>query len=173
MSAGHLIALIGAPGAGKTTLRTWWPAATVVSLDDNRRLLSPCGCSANQDETLCAAAVQLGFDIARPVLAAAGTVLWDATNAVAADRRALLVLAAETGATATAVVITTPVVEALARNATRDEHMCWCGYARRVPDAVVTQMCHDIEQAHPTLPREGWDAVLTTAGSAVSGQVRL
>lgn len=157
---GHLIALIGPPGAGKTSQRSRWPDATVVSLDDNRRLLSACRCTANQDPILRALAVHLAFTTAHAVLARAGTVLWDATNAEQADRLALLTLAAETSATTTAVAVLPPLELALARNRQRDGRRCWCGYARRVPDDAVTAMHRSISNALPTLLSEGWTDVV-------------
>jgi predicted kinase len=159
---GDLIALVGPPGAGKTTLRAAWPEAVVASLDDNRRWVSPCGCSSNQDPTVCALAVQIAYNTARAALAAGHTVLWDATNAGPADRRALVVLAAEMGARCRAVVLLPPLPVCLARNARRSTQPCCCGYTRRVPDAVVEEIHHAITHDLSALLAEGWHDIDTT-----------
>ncbi|MFE2751507.1 AAA family ATPase [Actinosynnema sp. NPDC059335] len=154
-----LVALIGPPGAGKTSERHLYPHAQVVSLDDNRRLLSWCGCSSNQDPILRAHAVELAFSTARSALAAGCTVLWDATNADPADRRALLVLAAEYHATTTAVLVLPRPSTVLRRNNRRDQRPCACGYARRVPDDVVLAMYDAINRDQWSLDTEGWSEV--------------
>ncbi|AXX29394.1 ATP-binding protein [Actinosynnema pretiosum subsp. pretiosum] len=159
MSTPNLTALVGPPGAGKTTLRTTYPNALVVSLDDNRRALSWCGCGNNQDGLLRAVAVQLAQTTARSALTAGRDVLWDATNAHPADRAALLLLAAETGASATARLVLPPLEVVLHRNAQRSPMSCVCGHARRVPEDVVRAMHAAITHDLPALPHQGWTRV--------------
>ncbi|WP_158632640.1 AAA family ATPase [Amycolatopsis sp. WAC 01416] len=152
-----LISTIGPAGAGKTTWRTRHtpPRAVVVSLDETRAALAPCGCSSNQ--TVNAAAVAAGYATTRQVLADGGTVVWDVTGYLPRFRTELLDLAAEFGARTVGLVILPPLLTALARNGSRDPRRCPdCGYARRVPDHVVWRMHHDIATAVPHLHREGW-----------------
>ncbi|WP_157767941.1 ATP-binding protein [Actinosynnema pretiosum] len=159
MNTPNLTALIGPPGAGKTTLRTAYPDALVVSLDDNRRALSWCGCANNQDDRLRAFAVQLAHTIAHHALAHGRDVLWDATNAHPADRAALLLLAAEVGATTTARLVLPPLETVLHRNRQRSNEQCACGHSPRVPDQVVRAMHTTITHDLPALPREGWTRI--------------
>lgn len=163
MTRAGLVAVVGPPGAGKSTWRRGWlrdhPGTTVVSLDDNRRALGCC--SANQE--LTPLAVQMGVVAARSALARGGIVVWDATNAEKAARMLLLVVAAEHQARTTAVILLPTLAVALDRNAGRDARPCWCGYARRVPDAVVSGMHAEITRDLLTIPAEGWNRVRRTA----------
>ncbi|WP_394622309.1 AAA family ATPase (plasmid) [Lentzea sp. JNUCC 0626] len=155
----QLIALIGPPGAGKTTLRRrHLPGVEVVHLDENRGLLSPFGCEA--DQAVTAAAVQMATVQAGALLAAGRPVLWDATSAVRADRLALQVLAAEHRARSTAIVQLPDLAVCLARNALRDDRPCACGFARRVPEEIVAAMHAEILGDLDGLRGEGWDEVL-------------
>lgn len=153
---GTLIATIGPAGAGKTEwLKANHPLVPSVSLDWNRRNLSPCGCSANQNATPYA--VELGVRQALAGLARGSTVAWDATNWQTSERIALQMLAGEVDARTVGVVILPPLLDTLARNATRDLRPCWCGYARRVPEQVIWSMHLAITRDLPTMPAEGWD----------------
>ncbi|WP_157767575.1 ATP-binding protein [Actinosynnema pretiosum] len=162
MSAPNLTALVGPPGAGKTTLRNAYPGALVVSLDDNRRALSWCGCANNQDDRLRAFAVQLAHTTAHHALTTGQDVLWDATNAHRTDRAALLLLTAEVGATATARLVLPPLETVLHQNHQRSTTPCACGHCPRVPDQVVRAMHTSITHDLPALPHEGWARVHTT-----------
>ncbi|RJQ84745.1 AAA family ATPase [Amycolatopsis panacis] len=152
-----LVSTIGPAGAGKTTWRrTCIPAgATVVSLDETRARLAPCGCSANQDVNEEAA--EAGFATTAAVLAGGGTVVWDVTGYLARFRVRLLNLAAQHGAGTVGVVLLPPLLTVLARNARRCNTPCpECGYTRRVPDARVWEMHHAVATALPRLHTEGW-----------------
>ncbi|WP_410580259.1 AAA family ATPase [Amycolatopsis sp. lyj-108] len=157
MTRATLIATIGPCGAGKTTWRQRHAPvdAVVVSLDETRAALSPCGCSANQ--AVNAAAVEAATATTREVLAAGGTVVWDTTAYLPRFRWKLLDLADDYGAHTIGLVVLPPLLTALDRNAGRDATACpHCGYARRVPDPVVWRMHHAITTALPRLPGEGW-----------------
>lgn len=155
---GTLITTIGPAGAGKTFWRRRHaPAgAVVVSLDEKRAALSPCGCSANQAAN--AAAVEIGTATTRAALAAGGTVVWDVTSYLDRFRVHLLALARDYRAHTVGLVVLPPLLTVLERNAGRDATECpHCGYARRVPDRTVWEMHHAITTALPRLHTEGWD----------------
>ncbi|MFD5089383.1 AAA family ATPase [Amycolatopsis thailandensis] len=156
MAVPTLITTIGPAGAGKTTLRrACRPHLPYVSLDENRAQLAPCGCSNSLEHT--PAAVEMAVQGARSVLAAGGTVWWDATNADRAARATLLVLAAEYEARTATLVLVPPLLTTLAQNQRRDDRPCLvCGFARRVPEAEVWRMHQAIAADLPTLPDEGW-----------------
>ncbi len=155
-----LMATIGPAGAGKTTWRTRHtpPGATVVSLDERRAALSACGCSG--DPSVNAAAVEQGTAVARAVLAAGGTVVWDATSYLPRFRTHLLDLAADYDAATVGLVVLPPLLTVLARNARRDARVCAvCGTARRVPDPTVWAMHAAVNAALPHLHTEGWQTL--------------
>jgi predicted kinase len=154
-----LYALVGPPGAGKTSLRPWFPDAVVVSLDEIRAALSCC--DSNQDPDLRERIVPLAHHRAATWLQlGTRTVLWDATNAHDMHRQALVDLAHRHDARAVAVLVLPALDVVLARNATRDPAPCWtCGYPRRVPEMVVRRMHAAITKDLPNLGGEGWDAV--------------
>lgn len=157
-----LIATIGPAGAGKSSLRRRCWTGPYVSLDENRATLSPCGCTANQSYT--DTAVAMGASYASAVLAAGGSVWWDATSTVRADRLMLQVLAAEHRARTTALIVLPPLLTTLARNASRAARACrFCGHARRVPEPIVWEMHANVEQALPNLCGEGWDEIRALA----------
>lgn len=166
--APQLLALIGPPGAGKTTMRRrYFPGVAVVHLDENRRLLSPFSCEA--DQAVTAAAVQMAIAQAGVLLAAGRPVLWDATSAVRADRLALQVLAAEHRARSTAIVLLPELAVCQARNGQRDDQPCACGFTRRVPEEIVAEMHAEITGDLAGLRGEGWDDVLFAEPPAVTG----
>lgn len=156
-----LVALIGPPGAGKSTLArqlaAGLPDAVVLSLDATRAALSPHGDEADQAVTETAVhAWHAAIDVE---LARGRTVIADATSAVAAHRQQLLALAAEHDAPTTAVVVLPSLEEVQARNATRPAKPGACGYSRRVPAEIVAAMHATITAEVSTLAAEGWGAV--------------
>ncbi|WP_158633106.1 AAA family ATPase [Amycolatopsis sp. WAC 01376] len=152
-----LIVTIGPCGAGKTRWRRRHapPGAVVVSLDETRAALSPCGCSGNP--AVNAAAVAAEHATTRAVLAGGGTVVWDVTSFLPRFRAELLAIAADYRAHTVGLVILPPLLRVLAQNGRRDGRRCpACGTARRVADPVVWRMHHDITAALPRLHTEGW-----------------
>ncbi|WP_037321482.1 AAA family ATPase [Amycolatopsis orientalis] len=169
MTSATLYATIGPAGAGKTTWRRRHAptGAVVVSLDENRAALSPCGCSANQ--AVNAVAVERGIATTRSVLAAGGTVVWDVTSYLRRFRERLIGLASEYRARTVGLVILPPLPTVLARNARRDNTRCRvCGYARRVPEQTVRAMHDAITAALPHLHTEGWHDLRFLGQSAPS-----
>lgn len=155
-----LYALIGPPGAGKTTLRPCFPDAVVISLDQLRALGSCC--ASNQDRALTDEVVRSARARANRVLRSRRDVLWDATNAVAAHRTALVELAHRYDARAVAVLVLPPIDVVLARNASRDPAPCpTCGYSAQVPEAAVRRMHTAIAEDLHGLNGEGWDELRT------------
>nr|WP_225958329.1 AAA family ATPase [Amycolatopsis lexingtonensis] len=155
-----MIATIGPAGAGKTTRRHRHvpPMARVISLDERRAALSPCGCSG--DPSVNADAVAAATADTRAVLASHGTVVWDTTAYLPQFRAHLLDLAAEFDARTVGLVILPPLLTVLAQNRRRDGRVCAvCGTARRVPDPVVWAMHAAITEALPILHREGWHSL--------------
>ncbi|MGW7594403.1 AAA family ATPase [Streptomyces rubiginosohelvolus] len=143
-----LIVLIGASGAGKTTLARTWPAFQVLSLDSLRGWVSDDeGC---QDATADAVdALHLLVD--RRMARRRNTVV-DATN-VSSDARAPLVAAAKRhGMPAIAVVLGTPEVVCLARQVPRPAN-------RTVPDDTVRAQHKARIHSHQSLHGEGFNEV--------------
>ncbi|HEY0641565.1 MAG TPA: ATP-binding protein [Pseudonocardiaceae bacterium] len=147
-----VLLLVGPPGAGKSTLagqvrRRWgWP---VVCLDVMRAAV--CGDAADLSAT--ALAVQLAVTAVAEHLTVGRSVVIDATNAVAGDRRTWLDLAARHGARTVAVLILPSLATCQARNA---------GRTRVVPAEVVATMHGHVRGAVAVLPGEV-DHLLTAA----------
>jgi predicted kinase len=111
-----LVLLIGAAGAGKSTLaaRLFAPS-DIISSDDLRLALS--GSAADQRATRPAFAI-LHREV-RARLAAGRLVVVDATNAEVHARRPLLRAAAEAGVRPVAIAIIAPAADVHARNRER------------------------------------------------------
>jgi predicted kinase len=153
-----LIALIGAPGAGKSTLAGHrWPDAVHLSLDGLRAEV--CGDETDQDAT--PAAVALLHERLDLALSAGTDVVVDATNAAAdPDRAGLLAAAARNGAVIRAVVIETPLHICLGRNAVRPGPAPGRTWGRRVPPVLLAKMHADIaDLTDAGLRAEGFAAV--------------
>jgi predicted kinase len=142
-----LVVLIGAAGAGKSTLaaRRFDPSE-VLSSDALRAAIS--GDAADQRATRTAFATL--HREARRRLAAGRLVVVDATNVEIAARRALLQIARAAGVAATAIVISTPAAVAHARNAARagrvvpaavvDRHLARMDALGSDPDAITARL---------------------------------
>jgi predicted kinase len=159
-----LVVLVGAAGAGKSTLaaRLFAPAE-IVSSDDVRGWLT--GDPADQRAT------RLAFSVVhrevRRRLAAGGLAVVDATNVQPSARSALLRIARVAGARATAIVVRTPSAETHARNRART--------SRLVPPDVVDRHLAAVDALGPDaasiaerLVAEGFDTVHVLGGDEPS-----
>lgn len=147
---GALVVLIGAAGAGKTTLAArHFPSDTILSSDVFRARLGDS--EGDQSVTRPAfAALHRGLE---ERLARGRLTVVDATNVTAAARASLLRLTRRSGAPAIALVLDLPAEVAIARNAARD--------GRVVPEAAVRRQLEALEHADDaTLRREGFGTVL-------------
>jgi predicted kinase/predicted nucleotidyltransferase len=142
-----LVVLIGASGAGKTTLAARLFAPTeILSSDDLRAAVS--GDAADQRATR--SAFQILHREVRRRLAAGRLVVVDATNVEAGARHSLLRLARDGGAPATAIVLLTPADVAHARNARRagrivpravvDRHLARVAALGQTPDEITARL---------------------------------
>lgn len=156
-----LIAMVGPPGAGKTSWRRRvLPQIPVVSLDACRRIVSPHRDEADQTPSTTEQALELAVHTTRELLSARMAMVWDATNCRRAHRNILLPLAAEHHATTVAVVVHPALQACLDRNATRPATSGPCGYARRVPEAVIADMHASLTADLPMVAGEGWDLLV-------------
>lgn len=179
-----LYALIGPPGAGKTSLRRCFPGAVVVSLDELRAELSCCDMNQDpelRDVVVCTAMARAAAALGNPeswrgILPfdeVTRDVLWDATNARAEHRRALVQHAHDRRARAVGILVLPPLDVVLTRNGARDTTPCpSCGLARRVPEDIVAGMHAAIVADLPTLADEGWDEIRAGAGADCPGVLR-
>lgn len=164
-----LVVLVGAPGSGKSTLARELitgsaPGAVLLSMDALRARLSPWGDEADQSVTT-AAAMRLQAELEDALRSGRDAVV-DATNARARNRRRLLKIARAAGAGAIAVVVRTPLELCLERNARRPAPAGPSGWPRRVPEESIRSMHATISANAPTIPGEGWDAVVEVDGTA-------
>jgi predicted kinase len=144
-----LVVLVGAAGAGKTTLAArLFPPDSVLSSDAFRRIVS--GDEADQSATRAAFSI-LHRELSRR-LAAGRTTVVDATNVTPYARRALARRAAAANVPAVAIVLDLKPALVAARNALRD--------GRVVPmDAVRQQQLDLIRSLRRGLDDEGFAAV--------------
>ncbi len=143
--------LVGAAGAGKSTLaERWFADAEILSSDRLRGQIS--GDPADQSVSRAAFAIlhrQLAARLDR-----GATSVVDATNLDPRGRRALIRYAAAAGTPATAIVLDLPATLVLARNAGRAD--------RVVPEAVVLRQLARLRRimADDRLRSEGFDRVV-------------
>lgn len=145
-----LVVLVGAAGAGKSTLaaRLFAPDA-VLSSDTHRALVA--GDETDQRATRTAFSILHRRLAAR--LAIGRTTVVDATNVQAHARRSLVRRAGDHGVPAVAIVLDLPPAEVLGRNANRA--------GRIVPEAAVRRQLDDLARSMrgQGLSAEGFAAV--------------
>jgi predicted kinase len=161
-TTGVLIAVIGPPGAGKSTTSVALAAASndrcaILSLDRLRALVSPWRDSCDQQAT--EAAVQLLHSDLEERLECGHTVIVDATLTVREHRAELLRIAERHGATARAITLLPELKDVLRRNAARDDTVRPCGYARQVPAELVVAAHQALSADADQLSDEGWNSV--------------
>jgi predicted kinase len=141
--------LIGAAGAGKSTLAArWFAPAAILSSDALRAIVS--GDEADQAATRPAFAIL--HRRLRQRLAAGLTTVVDATNVTTFARRSLLRIAADAGLPTVAIVVDLDAELVLARNATRG--------SRIVPEAAVRRQLRELRRTlRQGLEREGFVVV--------------
>ncbi|MFI5808389.1 AAA family ATPase [Streptomyces sp. NPDC051561] len=144
-----LIVLIGASGAGKTTLARTWPASQVLSLDALRGAVSDC--PGDQGATGDAADV-LQLILEHRMARGRNTVI-DATNLERPIRAELVTAAKRHGVPAAAVVLATRLSVCLQRQGPRPDN-------RRVPEDVVRAQHQAVPYDHQQLSAEGFDTVV-------------
>ncbi|MFJ3658294.1 AAA family ATPase [Streptomyces nigra] len=144
-----LVVLIGASGAGKTTLARTWPASQVLSLDGLRGAVSDD--PGQQDATADAADV-LKLILERRMARRLNTVI-DATNVEQAVRAELVMAAKRHAMPTVAVVVATPLPVCLERQGPRPEN-------RRVPEDVVRAQHRAMVHSHQRLTAEGFNTVV-------------
>lgn len=163
-----LLAMVGPAGAGKSSWRKQNVSTLpVVSLDTCRKVVSPYHDEADQAPETTARAVELAVGTASALLAGGRSVLWDATNCEAHARKLLLDLAVAHGAMPVAVVVLPLLATCLERNSSRNAVPGPCGFARRVPDEVITGMHAELVADFPALLGEGWDSIVVADGTGL------
>lgn len=159
MQRPKLYITVGVPGAGKSTYVSRLAAAhtAVVSTDAIRAELT----GDENDQTVNDQVHTLAKARARALLAAGTDVVFDATNVRTASRRALMKIAAASGAEPIALRFDTPYPLACARNAAR---------ARIVPDDVLRRMqqSFDATCSIGQLQAEGWTVINIPAAQHAS-----
>ncbi|EST18027.1 ATP-binding protein [Streptomyces roseochromogenus] len=144
-----LIVLIGAAGAGKSTLARTWPASQVLSLDALRGVVSDC--PGQQDATADAADV-LKLILERRMARGLNTVI-DATNCEQHTRAELVMAAKRNGMPTVAIIVATPLAVCLERQGPRPDN-------RRVPEDVVRAQHQAMLHSHQRLAAEGFNTIV-------------
>jgi predicted kinase len=152
------VLLVGAAGSGKSTL------ARQLAGDGDQALSIDALCQLASgdpyDPEATAAAVSALHLLAEARLRRGLTVIVDAVNILAADRRPLVAMARRHGIPAVAVVMATPLGECLARNARRPVPAPGRRWGGRVPEATVRAQYRQARQALPLLAAEGFAHVI-------------
>ncbi|MFF8505914.1 AAA family ATPase [Streptomyces anulatus] len=146
LPAGALCALIGPPGAGKSTFaRQHFKPTEIVSSDFCRALVA----DDENDQSASGDAFEVLHLIVDKRLARGRLTVIDATNLRSSDRAWLLACARHWQRPTTAVLFDVPLATVQAQNAGRD---------RVVPSDVVREF-HGLLPTVDQLIDEGWDAV--------------
>lgn len=158
----ELIALIGPPASGKSTLAAALAArdrnVVVLSSDAYRARVSQWGDAA--DQAASAAAFDLLHIELDEHLAAGHRVVVDATNAAAEHRQALIAIADRHAARTRAIVVLPELRVCVQRNALRDPTVGACGFARQVPVQTIVALHAAITgDSWGQIPSEGWHVV--------------
>ncbi|MGW2708119.1 AAA family ATPase [Streptomyces sp. NPDC001356] len=144
-----LVVLIGAAGAGKSTLAGTWPASQVLSLDAMRCAVSDdAGCQEATSDAVDVLHLILERRMARRLF----TVV-DATNVSGKSRQPLVAAAKRHHMPAIAVIMATPADVCVARQGPRPA-------SRTVPEATVRAQHQAMVHSHQSLQAEGFNEVL-------------
>ncbi|MER5719656.1 ATP-binding protein [Streptomyces sp. NPDC002132] len=144
-----LVVLIGAAGAGKSTLAGTWPASQVLSLDAMRCAVSDdAGCQEATGDAVDVLHLVLERRMARRLF----TVI-DATNVSRESRQPLVAAAKRHNMPAIAVIVATPADVCVARQGPRPAN-------RTVPEDTVRAQHQAMVHSHQSLRAEGFNEVL-------------
>ncbi|MET9175844.1 ATP-binding protein [Streptomyces misionensis] len=144
-----LVVLIGAAGAGKSTLARTWPASQVLSLDAMRCAVSDdAGCQEATGDAVDVLHLLLERRMARRLF----TVV-DATNVSRESRQPLVAAAKRHNMPAIAVIVATPADVCVARQGPRPAN-------RTVPEDTVRAQHKAMVHSHQSLRAEGFNEVL-------------
>ncbi|MFE9770022.1 AAA family ATPase [Streptomyces sp. NPDC005808] len=144
-----LVVLIGASGAGKSTIARTWPASQVLSLDALREAVSDdAGDQDATDDAVDALHLLLERRMARRKF----TVV-DSTNVARSAREPLVAAAKRYNVPVIAVVVSTPASVCVERQGPRPAN-------RTVPDDTVLAQHQAMVHAHPQLRSEGFNDVV-------------
>lgn len=156
------VLLIGAAGSGKSTL------ARQLAGDGDQALSIDALCQLASgdpyDPEATAAAVAALHLLAGSRLRSRLTVIVDAVNVLAAERRPLVDMARRHGIPAVAVVMATPLGECLGRNARRPAAAPGRRWGSRVPEETVRAQYRQVQQALPLLAAEGFTRIICADG---------
>ncbi|WP_030807332.1 ATP-binding protein [Streptomyces sp. NRRL S-337] len=144
-----LVVLIGASGAGKTTLAATWPASQVLSLDALRGTVSD---DPGDQEATADAVDALHLLLERRMARRLLTVV-DATNVTRAAREPLVAAAKRHNMPVIAVMLSTPASVCVERQRPRPAD-------RTVPDDTVRRQHKAMVHSHPGLASEGFNEVV-------------
>ncbi|WP_331732404.1 ATP-binding protein [Streptomyces sp. NBC_00989] len=149
-----LVVLIGASGAGKSTIASTWPASQVLSLDALREAFSD---DAGDQDATGDAVDALHLLLERRMARRKFTVV-DATNVTRAAREPLVAAAKRHNMPVIAVVVSTPAAVCVERQIPRLAN-------RTVRDDTVLAQHKLMVHAHPQLRSEGFNDVVVADNS--------